>query len=614
MAAKDFQELIKSQMETTRALLSAEEAANYDTIIAERQLQFDKNNEKARKAADTRKDNAAKKAQEKVDELPKKNAEFVGPVFKTNNEKLEERLEENREAQKEIVAKLGGSAKQDARWQELDTQIKTDEAAQLRAGKEGASLLQAEVKIMGDNLGEFASDSKEYQKKSYEAQIAVLNERLANPELSKSAKREIEDEKLKLQEKQGGMLGLIASGIMGLRKDFNIADKIKSAGKGIMTLLKTSLVAGFALAMLAFLNSKYWEDTKTYIVDVLLPKLKEFYNAFFGEDGGFMKGISELFGDESGIGSIVLAIGSVVTFLVGMKIFQIATAMVNGFKAIKAGFITMKAAMLATKASLATTLAPLLPIIAIAAAIGVVVFALKTAFDDFQKTLEETGSIGEALKVGGAKFIGFILGFIPSMITKLVGFVAGLFGFESLKEKLNAMNPIQFIADAVKKVFDGIGNFFSGIPEKVGAALGNMADMAKDFLKTVLRSVLPKPGGSMFSISGIASKAIPKGVYEFAGMNPETGELIAPAVTNAVAPNPAMAGNVAGRPNFQSLMDTRARQMTEAKLDKATGGSTVVVDAKSTNVVNSNSTSSATFTNTSTRNPNPAVASLNLSY
>ena len=62
MAAKDFQELIKSQMETTRALLSAEEAANYDTIIAERQLQFDKNNEKARKAADTRKDNAARRA------------------------------------------------------------------------------------------------------------------------------------------------------------------------------------------------------------------------------------------------------------------------------------------------------------------------------------------------------------------------------------------------------------------------------------------------------------------------------------------------------------------------------------------------------------------------
>mgnify|MGYP001267121795 FL=1 len=54
MAAKDFQELIKAQMETTRALLSAEEAKRYDTIISEKQLQFDKNNEKARKAAETR--------------------------------------------------------------------------------------------------------------------------------------------------------------------------------------------------------------------------------------------------------------------------------------------------------------------------------------------------------------------------------------------------------------------------------------------------------------------------------------------------------------------------------------------------------------------------------
>jgi hypothetical protein len=491
--------------------------------------------------------------------------------------------------------------------EQLAESIKSSTVDQFAEQKNQAEILKATLEANG----QIATDSKEFNKLQYEIQKSELAERLKNA-TSASAQKEIKAEQRALAAKQEGLLGKIAGGITSLRD--GAKEKLKSAGKGVMALIKGFAIAGFAIALIAFLKSPLWEDTKNYIVDVALPKLKEFYNAFFGEGGGFMKGISELFGDESGIGSIVIGIGSVVTFLVGMKIFQIATAMVNGFKAIKAGFITMKAAMLATKASLATTLAPLLPIIAIAAAIGVVVFALKTAFDDFQKTLEETGSIGEALKVGGAKFIGFILGFIPSMITKLVGFVAGLFGFESLKEKLNAMNPIQTISDAVKKVFDGIGNFFSGIPEKVGAALGNMADMAKDFLKTVLRSVLPKPGGSMFSISGIASRAIPKGVYEFAGMNPETGELIAPVVTNAVAPNPAMAGNVAGRPNFQSLMDTRARQMTEAKLDKATGGSTVVVDAKSTNVVNSNSTSSATFTNTSTRNPNPAVAALNYSY
>ena len=92
MAAKDFQDLIKAQMETTRALMSAEEAANYDTIIAEKQLQFNKNNEKARKAAETRSDNAAKKAEEKTTKLPKENAEFIGPVFKTNNERIEKKL------------------------------------------------------------------------------------------------------------------------------------------------------------------------------------------------------------------------------------------------------------------------------------------------------------------------------------------------------------------------------------------------------------------------------------------------------------------------------------------------------------------------------------------
>ena len=614
MAAKDFQELIKSQMETTRALLSAEEAANYDTIIAERQLQFDKNNEKARRAAETRSDNAAKKAQEKTDKLPKENAEFIGPVFKTNNEIIEERLEENREAQKEIGKKLGGSAKQDARWQELDTQIKTDEAAQLRAGKEGASLLQAEVKIMGDNLGEFASDSKEYQKKSYEAQIAVLNERLANPELSKSAKREIEDEKLKLQEKQGGMLGLIASGIMGLRKDFNIADKIKSAGKGIMTLLKTSLVAGFALAMLAFLNSPLWEKTKAVLVDDVLPALKNVFN--FLKDV-IVPPLVELFGFIKDEIFPIIRDSFIKSWESIKKVFSGISEAFDKFSegdilgGITALFGSLGTFFLETIDNAITS-----------------IFNLLGAVFGFEGTDSVGGSIMKFftdIKDGVVnKFIAIkdvIAGSVDTAIESIKSafdgvflFIKDLFDFESLKEKLNAMNPIQFIADAVKKVFDGIGNFFSGIPEKVGAALGNMADMAKDFLKTVLRSVLPKPGGSMFSISGIASRAIPKGIYEFAGMNPETGELIAPVVTNAVAPNPAMAGNVAGRPNFQSLMDTRARQMTEAKLDKATGGSTVVVDAKSTNVVNSNSTSSATFTNTSTRNPNPTVAALNVSH
>ena len=119
--------------------------------------------------------------------------------------------------------------------------------------------------------------------------------------------------------------------------------------------------------------------------------------------------------------------------------------------------------MLAKLAALKTLRVPLLPIIAIAAGITVVILALKSAFTDFQKTLEETGSVGEALKVGIAKFMGFILGFIPDLILKLVGFVAGLFGFDDFKAKVGKLDPIQFIADGIKSLFDAIGNFFSDI-------------------------------------------------------------------------------------------------------------------------------------------------------
>ncbi len=40
--ASDFKELIKAQQETTKAMMSAEDAAKYDAILAERKLEFDK--------------------------------------------------------------------------------------------------------------------------------------------------------------------------------------------------------------------------------------------------------------------------------------------------------------------------------------------------------------------------------------------------------------------------------------------------------------------------------------------------------------------------------------------------------------------------------------------
>ena len=44
----------------------------------------------------------------------------------------------------------------------------------------------------------------------------------------------------------------------------------------------------------------------------------------------------------------------------------------------------------------------------------------------------------------------------------------------------------------------------------------------REFGKKILRAVLPKPGGS--GIGSWVAKAIPDSVYEYAGLNPKTGE------------------------------------------------------------------------------------------
>jgi hypothetical protein len=90
------------------------------------------------------------------------------------------------------------------------------------------------------------------------------------------------------------------------------------------------------------------------------------------------------------------------------------------------------------------------------------------------------------------------------LISKIVG---GLF---SMVE-----NMVRFVIDIFEKgpgqIIEGLGNFMS-----------NMAEKAKDVLKSLLRMVLPNPAGSF--MEKLAAKAIPDSVYEFAGMDPKTGK------------------------------------------------------------------------------------------
>ena len=578
MATKDFQELIKAQQETTIAMMSAEDAAKYNSILAERKLEFDKKSQAVKRGIET------KKAKDESEDRQ----QAAAAVEKATTEKAE--------TDKQLIA----IAKKPALLRTAEEQGKFLE--------ENNRKIEEKAKADGIQF----KDTKTWQKNqdAIDENNLKLREQAAGKDISAAAQKEIDDERTKLQEKNQGLLGKIAGGLGGLLEQGK--QKIKDAAGGAFKFIKGLAIAGLALAVVAFLNSPAWVETKKYIVYTLVPTLKRFYNAFFGPKGGFMNGISELFGDESGIGSIVLGIGTVVTALAAFKVLTIALKMVKGFKIIQAGFISMQAAMAATKLSLATALVPMLPIIAIAAAIGVVIFAMKEALSDFQKVMEDGGSITEAFKVGGAKFLGFILGFIPSLITDLVGFIAGLLGFEEVEAKMNTIDPIQMISDAITDIFDGIADFFSGIGNDFSVIGGNIADMGKKFLQAILQTVLPKPGEGGF-FKQMISKVIPNEVYEFAGMNPKTGEIIPPVVDDMISSSlkPNALGKVVGKPDFENRMDSRAKQLYDAKLAQTSGqGAPIIVSAPSTNVID-NSSSSSTLTSTPLTNNNPSVNAIN---
>jgi len=419
--------------------------------------------------------------------------------------------------------------------------------------------------------------------------------------LSPAEQKEANEDGAAEDDKQSKFMQKISGGIGWL---VDSGKKVgKAAALGAVAFLSTLAIGGLLIALGEFLQSDTFKKLTKFISEVIMPKLMEFWE--FVKDNWVEIGIV--------IASFLAAFVIVKAAMLGAKIVKTIQLIGIAFTAVKAFFAsTMLPAITGM-------MVPLLPFIAIAAAIGVVLYALKKAFEDFCKTLNETGSIGEALKVGVAKFIGTIVGFVPMLVLKLVSWVAGLFGFDDFAKKVDAIDPIQYIADTFKGLFDSIeawvmklfkdplgaiidyllaplniflnfsefiyckavkplidwvgelfgvkdasgqmegyigkkldklinfaeemynkyikpivdwvSNIFSSTVKSVkdsavGKAIGSAVDSAKNFIKTALRAVLPTPGGSKLSIGYWASKAIPDSLYEYAGLDPKTGEIV----------------------------------------------------------------------------------------
>ena len=366
---------------------------------------------------------------------------------------------------------------------DLRKDIKDREVQQAAMAKSTAGQAVALKEELEKN-GKIAEDNKEFQKLSYQARKEDYAQRLADA-TSPAAKKEIREEARADAKKNGSRLDKIAAGIGGL---FEMGKKgAKAAALGGIAILSTLAIGAFMIALGKFLQSDTFKKITAYIKETIIPKVMEFWE--FLKDN--WKEIGVLF-------------AGVLTAFVAFEAVMIGAKIVKTIKAIGVAFTAVKAFFASTMLPAVTAMMiPLLPFIAIGAAIGVALYALWEAFKDAKKTFDETGSIGEALKVGISKFIGTILGFIPNLVLKLVGWVAGLFGFDDFKKRVNAIDPIEFITKKVSGIVSDIVDWFillfkdpvAAIENLVKGYIGVLTDFAGFVYKKAIKPIIDWVGG-----------------------------------------------------------------------------------------------------------------------
>ena len=186
----------------------------------------------------------------------------------------------------------------------------------------------------------------------------------------------------------------------------------------------------------------------------------------------------------------------------------------------------------------------------------------------------EDGSFGDKLKAGiegGIK--GIIKGFteaIDMIFIDLPAWLLEKLGFKGIADKLREFSltaVVDPVWEAVKNFFKNMFNDPSGTMMSIARGAGNMAE---NFIKTILRMILPDPGAdrAWYDPRGLVAKAIPDSVYEYAGMNPQTGAILPNVAAELASQRSAMVQNDAA--------NSAARQAAAIAASVNVGPTTVV--------------------------------------
>ncbi len=377
-----------------------------------------------------------------------------------------------------------------------------------------------ELKSSIEAQGGVAANNAEYNKQDLAVKLKDLDLQKRSA-TNKGAQEEIEKERQAAIAKQGSVLQKISAGIMGIGT--SMKEKALAGGKSLMSILKGTLFAGLFFAIAEFFNSPLFPKLVDLFTNTILPKIQNLFNDFmnFVKDPSF-ENLGKLIGDNKlalvGLAAIlapgkflkVLKLGFLAlkgaTVFLGKDMMKDAKGVrfgktkgmfskVFGFVKGKVGLLTPIITAIGAKfgaigaaitAFTGVALAPLALIVAGFVAVG---YALYNSFKAFTKRFEETGSIGESIKAGISTFLGTLIALPATLLQKIVSFFAGLFGFDSFKEKLDSFDFIGDTSKAIEKIIDYVIGFFTGLPEKISAFfkkyIGPDAQWAKDIQKSI---------------------------------------------------------------------------------------------------------------------------------
>jgi hypothetical protein len=167
------------------------------------------------------------------------------------------------------------------------------------------------------------------------------------------------------------------------------------------------------------------------------------------------------------------------------------------FKGIKIGLVAMRTSLIPIAAGFVVP-------IAIAAAIGAVLFSLKSSIEVFKAAIDDGDSVMSALVKAGKDFFATLYTLPFTLIKNVVSYFAGMFGADDFKEKLDSIDLKQGFIDIITGFVDKVKGFFAaifdfdikGIIDRIGNIGSQIANTLKGIAKGAVAMVAAAvPGG-----------------------------------------------------------------------------------------------------------------------